>query len=168
MSASKFALQYTAQTSPYANYTSHFSPNATDTCMRHGNVILSPLDFSGTAYVAIGPISNFSSTFASCCPNKTANAVQNYNGGNNRGKAPEYDAPLECFYLCSWNGTWRDVGEAVNCTRDKAEANGDFDRLILAATPDWPGESGGARTGAKIGVLKWAVLGLVVGAAAGL
>ncbi|KAJ4333115.1 hypothetical protein N0V87_007844 [Didymella glomerata] len=168
MSSSDPALHYSVQTSPYANFSKSFTHNATDPCMRHANVILRPLDFSGTAYVATGPISNFSSLFQSCCPNKTANAIQNYNGGNNRGNAPEYDSPLECFYYCSFNGTSHDVGAALNCTKQKAEENGDHDRYILAAGPDSPSESRGVQVGAKTGAWKWAVLGLVVVGAVGL
>ncbi|KAF3039457.1 hypothetical protein E8E11_005235 [Didymella keratinophila] len=169
MSSSESALSWTAHTTPYAdNYTLHFTPNATDPCMRHNAGLLPPLNFSGTAYVAIGPISNFSSSFQSCCPNKTANAIQNYNGGDNRAKAPWYDAPMECFYYCSFNGTYRDVDTAVNCTIQKADENGDFGRSLWAASPDRPQESGGVRVRAKIGAWKWAVLGLVVAGAAGL
>lgn len=168
MPASEFALQYFNQTSPYDNYKAHFNPNASDPCMRHNNVILDPLDFSGTAYIAVGPISNFTSDFQSCCAIKTANPIQNYDAGNNRGKAPEYDSPKSCFYYCTFNGTYRDVDAVINCTKQKAEGIGAHDRYILAASPDWPGESGGVRIGAKIGVWKWAVFGLMIVGAASL
>ena len=164
--ASKFAWQYNTETSAYANYTAHFNPNASDPCMRDTNYLGAPPDFSGTAYVAIGPISNFSSLFQSCCPNKTANAIQNYGGDMNRGNFA--DPPKECYYYCTFNGTYRDVDAAMNCTKQKAEDNGDHDRLIWAATPDYPGESGGVRVGAKVGAWKWAVLGLMVAGAASL
>ncbi|KAF3031843.1 hypothetical protein E8E12_002107 [Didymella heteroderae] len=158
------ALQYSTQTTPYANSTAHFNFNSTDPCMRHTNAILPPLEYSGTAYVAIGPISDFSSTFQSCCPNKSSNAIQNYHGGSNRS---DDDAPLSCYYYYSFNSTYREVDAALNCTKQKAEENGDLYRLILAASPDWPGESGGTRTGARVGAWKWAVLGLVLVGAAG-
>ena len=168
MSYPELAPSWTFHTTDYPdNYTLHFTPNATDPCMRTNPGLLPPLNYSGTSYVAIGPISNFSSIFQSCCPNKTADAIQNYNGGLNRAKAPWYDAPAECFYYCSFNGTNRDIKAAVNCTIQKADENGDLGRGLWAG-PAQPMESGGLRIGARIGMWKWAVLGLVIIGGAGL
>lgn len=165
MPDSNTTFPFWTETSPYANYSTHFTPNATDPCLRHNNALLAPLDYPSTAYIAIGPVSNFSSALHSCCPNKAANAVQNYDGGNNRGKAPEYDPPLQCYYFCSWNGSYVDVDAALNCTKKVAEESGEHDRYVLAASPDSPKVSAGVRGGGLVGAWKCAVLGMLVGAA---
>ncbi|KAJ8112400.1 hypothetical protein OPT61_g5226 [Boeremia exigua] len=152
------AYQFVGQTTPSANYTSTWNSNSTDPCRAHGNDNTAPTHVhSSTAYVAIGPISNFTTAVHACCPNHTANATQNYDGG---------PAPLSCYYYCAFNGTFEDAKAALQCTQQKAEDGGEHDVLVWGASLDWPGQSLGVRMGAKIGLWKWAVLGLVVVAAA--
>jgi hypothetical protein len=154
------ALQLSAQTAP--NHTV-FSPNATDPCMRHTGALLPPLEYPGTAYIAIGPVANFTALFQSCCPNKTP-GIQNYYGGPNRDDG---DAPRECYYYCAFNGSYAQVEAALNCSKCAAEGEGKGGVALLGASPDWP-KSAGRRSGAGVGVWKWVVLGLVVGGAGGL
>lgn len=61
---------------------------------------------------------------------------------------------------------WSDVERAVNCTKQKAGENGNLDSYVWAASPDWPGQSGGMQRGAELGVWKWAMLGVAIVCAA--
>lgn len=143
--------------------------NLTDPCTSRGISLSTPRPTVSGPYVAIGPISNFSTAITSCCSAYTNDSyVSSYAGG---------DASPSCYYYCSFNGTLEDMREVMACQKGAAEEKrrqqgGDGSGFLsIGSHPDLNDKPSIAAVGVespRLGAWRSVVLGLAIfGAMAG-